>query len=161
MGDSWLSHCALDQLCFGLRRLAVSLNWIVGEDFPAEDLKGCEGLTYLEALEQNPGLQLEHPKGKIAPLSSADYGEENLWDAWNFAYAPRPENTKVEVPTQLVPPIGPLSNSIIFQMYQALRNENSENSDPVLHEGLDWFLENVRVPNQISTRLREQRDASE
>lgn len=158
----------LDQLCWHLRRLAIGLDWIVGEDFPpSESMTDFQGKTYREALQEYPQST---PRGAFDGLDTAliNFGTKRgeILARWNFHFRDPGDEMEPNIPSRLVPEIGPARNSL-WHLYLKVLRRRDPNGAPTmlprnLMKGLEWMMCNIELPKDIrqdmEAQLRDRQD---
>ena len=144
----------LDQLVFGLRRLTVGLDWIIGQVWPAalED-QVFAGKTYREALAYNPFYQPRRGFDDAnQQLVLPGETRSDLLHSWNFAFVRDSGDLEKPAPSRLRSGMG-FVNSYMFLYWQELSKPDP--LDPIFLHGMDWLIDNIRLPRDDKQELRQ------
>ncbi|PIB25060.1 hypothetical protein BFP76_02695 [Amylibacter kogurei] len=148
----------LDQLVFKLRQRTMGLDWVIGEDFRAEEnLQHFNGKTYREFIEQNPTEQIRHLSIPYQELKSIGENTQDLFHAWNFEFQRKSSDIDKIAPGAIAPELA-FSLSRIDALLQNIEAFDGFDKEFV-PEGFKWLLDNVKVSSHwkkmIETYLSE------
>jgi len=143
----------LDELVRRLRRLTIGLDWAVGQDWAVSDeLTDCKGVTYRQALMRHPRAQI---RGEILDESElARKLSPSLNDALllgNVAFYESLEPEHLRIPGTVASWLGPLENSYLFLLAEALRDGRV---NQVVRDGTLWIIDNILLPPPVRDELR-------
>ena len=107
----------LDQLVVELRRCTIGLDWIVGRDWPENELEEYKDRTYRDVILEKPDYQV---RPIIPPTATLNVGGDDITDlfhSWNFAFSRGPEDLSRKPTANLIPMLS-FTNSSLFYYFR-------------------------------------------
>lgn len=107
----------LDQLVVELRRCTIGLDWIVGRDWPENELEEYKDRTYRDVILEKPDYQV---RPIIPPKATLNVGGDDITDlfhSWNFAFSRGPEDLSRKPTANLIPMLS-FTNSSLFYYFR-------------------------------------------
>lgn len=147
----------LDQIAFELRRRTVGLDWIVGADFPCDELGEYHGKTFRELLDIAPHVQVRKLKSPKFNLDIVGENSADFFYSWNLAFSRSSKDWNKPVPRGVVPVIPTFANSYVFILWNSL--ERTDIDDDV-KERIHWMLDNIKLGKEVVKAFEQRLAAS-
>lgn len=141
----------LDQLVFELRRRTIGLDWIVGRDWPENELEEYKDRTYRDVILEKPDYQV---RPIIPPKATLNVGGDDITDlfhSWNFAFSRGPEDLSRKPTANLIPMLS-TTNAHPFQLIEALNLQKM--IGPPVNERIQWLLDSIKLPRSMVAELK-------
>lgn len=135
----------LDALVFELRRRAVCLDWIIGDDIELPEVTESNGKTMKKLLQENPLYQIyKFPQLNVNySLMGNNFGDALHY--WNFAFGRTEEDTDRPAPATISSVFGGMENSFLHIFYTATDYLDGESITNAI-DGLTWIVKNIKIP---------------
>ncbi len=137
-----------DQLAFELRRRTIGLDWIIGDDFPDDELIEFYGQPYRNVIAQRSDHQIRPMKSPRGSFGVVGADLENVIHAWNFSYFRSQADLDRPAPPTVAPRISGFGNSYLHLLWRSL---NDEEVTDLAREQVAWLLGNIKIGNEAES----------
>lgn len=131
-----------DQLAFELRRRTIGLEWIIGADFPDEELAEFYGQTYRNIIAQRPDHQIRYMKSPTGPINVIGKDLEDVIHSWNFSYFRGDADLERPTPSTVAPAMAGFGNSYLYLLWDSI---NDAEVTDLAREQVEWLLGNIQI----------------
>ena len=146
----------LDQIYFELRRRTIGLEWIVGADWDAPDLKEFQGERYSRVIRDSPTHQIRRMKFPTGPANGAGDKIEDILFAWNFSFRRNASDIQKPAPPSISSVYPSATNSYLYLLVEAVQSAREAGQvEPALRDRVTWLLDNIQIGADAEKVFRE------
>lgn len=131
-----------DQLAFELRRRTIGLDWIIGDDFPDNELAEFYGQPYRNVITQHSEHQIRSMKSPTGSFGVIGADLEDIVHSWNFSYFRSDADLERPAPSTVAPVRAGFGNSYLYLLWD---NINDAEITDIAREQVEWLLRNIQI----------------